>query len=250
MKKTFLAVAMASLVAATSAVQALELDSDDKKLSYSLGLILGDKLKQDIETLDIEAFKQGVEVIYKGEEPLLDQEQVGQVMQAFQMKKMEEQRQQFAQLAQDNLDKGTAYQAENGKNAAVTTTDTGLQYEELGAGKGKNPAASDTVRVHYKGQLIDGTEFDSSYARGEPVSFPLSGVIPGWTEGLQLMKEGGKGRFVIPAELAYGPGGMGNAIGPNETLVFEVELLEVNPESAAEAESDTEMETSADAAAK
>jgi FKBP-type peptidyl-prolyl cis-trans isomerase FklB len=236
MKKTFLAVAMASLVAVTSAVQADTLDTEDKKLSYSLGLILGDKLKQDIDTLDIESFRQGVEAIYKGEEPLLDQEQVGQVMQAFQMKKMEEQRQQFAQIAQENLDKGAAYQADNGKNKAVTTTESGLQYEELTAGKGANPAAADTVKVHYKGQLIDGTEFDSSYSRGEPVSFPLNGVIPGWTEGLQLMKQGGKARLVIPAELAYGPGGMGNAIGPNETLVFEVELLEINPQAEAQAE--------------
>ena len=236
MKKTFLAVAMASLVAVTSAVQADELDTEDKKLSYSLGLILGDKLKQDIETLDIDAFRDGVEVIYKGEEPLLNQEQVGQIMQAFQTKKMEEQRQQFAQIAQDNLDKGVAYRTGNGKKDDVKTTESGLQYEELTAGEGENPAASDTVKVHYKGQLIDGTEFDSSYTRGEPVSFPLNGVIPGWTEGLQLMKEGGKARLVIPAELAYGPGGMGNAIGPNETLVFEVELLEVNPEPEAQAD--------------
>jgi FKBP-type peptidyl-prolyl cis-trans isomerase len=236
MKKTFLAVAMASLVAVTSAVQADELDTEDKKLSYSLGLILGDKLKQDIETLDIDAFRDGVEVIYKGEEPLLNQEQVGQIMQAFQTKKMEEQRQQFAQIAQDNLDKGVAYRTDNGKKDDVKTTESGLQYEELTAGEGENPAASDTVKVHYKGQLINGTEFDSSYTRGEPVSFPLNGVIPGWTEGLQLMKEGGKARLVIPAELAYGPGGMGNAIGPNETLVFEVELLEVNPEPEAQAD--------------
>jgi len=241
MKKTFLAVAMASLVAVTSAVQADALDTEDKKLSYSLGLILGDKLKQDLDTLDIESFRQGIEAIYKGEEPLLNKDQVGEVMQAFQMKKMEEQRQEFAKIAQDNLDKGTAYQADNGKNEAVTTTESGLQYEELTAGTGKNPVAADTVKVHYKGQLIDGTEFDSSYSRGEPVSFPLNGVIPGWTEGLQLMKEGGKARLVIPADLAYGPGGMGNAIGPNETLVFEVELLEINPKADdAQAEAATE----------
>ena len=236
MKKTFLAVAMASLVAVTPAAQADTLDTEDKKLSYSLGLILGDKLKQDIDTLDIETFRQGVEAIYKGDEPLLNQEQVAEVMQAFQMKKMEEQRQEFAQIAQENLDKGAAYQAENGKKKAVKTTESGLQYEELTAGKGKNPAAADTVKVHYKGELIDGTEFDSSYSRGEPVSFPLNGVIPGWTEGLQLMQEGGKARLVIPADLAYGPGGMGNAIGPNETLVFEVELLEINPEAETQAE--------------
>ncbi|MFC6670837.1 FKBP-type peptidyl-prolyl cis-trans isomerase [Marinobacterium aestuariivivens] len=231
MKKTLLAVTLASLMTAGPVALADDLDTEDKKLSYSLGLILGDKLKQDIETLDVEAFSQGVETIYKGEEPQLDQEQVAQIMQAFQMKKMEEQRQQFAELAQANLDKGQAYQADNGKKDGVTTTESGLQYEVLEGGQGESPTAEDTVKVHYKGQLVDGTEFDSSYARGEPVSFPLNGVIPGWTEGLQLMKEGGKARLVIPADLAYGPGGMGNAIGPNETLVFEVELLEVNPEA-------------------
>lgn len=230
MKKTLLAVTLASLVAVGPVALADDLDTEDKKLSYSLGLILGEKLKQDIESLDVEAFRQGVETIYSGEDPLLDQEQVGQIMQAFQMKKMEEQRQQFAELAQSNLDKGKTYQDENSKKDGVTTTESGLQYEELVKGEGESPSAEDTVKVHYKGELVDGTEFDSSYARGEPVSFPLNGVIPGWTEGLQLMKEGGKARLVIPADLAYGPGGMGNAIGPNETLVFEVELLEVNPE--------------------
>ncbi len=113
----------------------------------------------------------------------------------------------------------------------MSYTESGLQYEQLEAGEGASPSVSDVVKVHYRGSLIDGTEFDSSYARGEPVSFPLNGVIGGWTEGLQLMKTGEKARLVIPADLAYGANGMGNAIGPNETLVFEVELIEVNPET-------------------
>lgn len=142
---------------------------------------------------------------------------------------MEEQRQAVAKLAQDNLEQGQKFLAENAKKAGVKTTESGLQYEETQAGTGKQPALSDTVKVHYRGTLIDGTEFDSSYSRDEPVSFPLNGVIPGWTEGLQLMKEGGKAKLAIPADLAYGPGGMGNAIGPNSALLFEVELLEVNP---------------------
>ncbi len=235
MKKTLLAMTLSSLMTAGTVALADDLDTDEKKLSYSLGLILGEKLKADIETLDVDSFRQGVETVYEGEEPLLDQEQIAQIMQAFQTQKMEEQRQQFAELAQSNLDKGKAYQDENGKKDGVTTTESGLQYEELVGGEGESPTADDTVKVNYKGELVDGTEFDSSYARGEPVSFPLNGVIPGWTEGLQLMKEGGKARLVIPADLAYGPGGMGNAIGPNETLVFEVELLEVNPEQEAAA---------------
>ncbi|MBR9828439.1 MAG: FKBP-type peptidyl-prolyl cis-trans isomerase [Oceanospirillales bacterium] len=229
MKKSMLAIALSGALVASAGVQAETLETEQQKLSYSLGLILGERLQADIDELDIETFTRGVEAVYKAETPLLDQEQVAEVMQAFQSRKMEEQRQAVAQLAQENLDKGTAYQTDNGKQKGVKTTESGLQYQVLEAGSGKHPTAEDTVKVHYRGQLIDGTEFDSSYARNEPVSFPLNGVIPGWTEGLQLMKEGGKSRLVIPAELAYGPGGMGNAIGPNETLVFEVELLEINP---------------------
>lgn len=229
MKKSMLALALSGALVTTAAVQAETLETEQQKLSYSLGLILGERIQVDVEDLDIEAFSQGVEAVFSGKEPALDQQQVAEVMQAFQNRKMEEQRQALAKLAEENSAKGAAYMAENGARDGVVTTESGLQYEELKPGKGASPTASDTVKVHYRGQLIDGTEFDSSYARNEPVSFPLDGVIPGWTEGLQLMKEGGKSRLVIPAELAYGPGGMGNAIGPNETLVFEVELLEVNP---------------------
>jgi len=229
MKKSMLALALSGALATTTAVQAQALETEQQKLSYSLGLILGERIQADVEELDIKAFTQGVEAVFAGTEPALDQQQVAEVMQAFQQRKMEEQRAAMAQLADENSKKGTAYMAENGAKKGVKTTESGLQYEVLEAGKGKSPKATDTVKVHYRGQLIDGTEFDSSYARNEPVSFPLDGVIPGWTEGLQLMKEGGKSRLVVPSDLAYGPGGMGNAIGPNETLVFEVELLEVNP---------------------
>ncbi|MET4000411.1 FKBP-type peptidyl-prolyl cis-trans isomerase [Marinobacterium sp. MBR-109] len=229
MKKSMLALALSGALASTAAVQAQTLETEQQKLSYSLGLILGERIQADVEELDINAFSQGVEAVFSGKEPALDQQQVAEVMQAFQSRKMEEQRQAMAKLADENSAKGAAYMAENGAKKGVKTTESGLQYEVLTAGKGKSPKTTDTVKVHYRGHLIDGTEFDSSYARNEPVSFPLDGVIPGWTEGLQLMKEGGKSRLVIPADLAYGPGGMGNAIGPNETLVFEVELLEVNP---------------------
>ncbi|SIS87020.1 FKBP-type peptidyl-prolyl cis-trans isomerase [Neptunomonas antarctica] len=229
MKKTLMAMAVASSLVVMPLAQAFELKTDDQKVSYSLGLVLGEKLKLDLETMDLEAFQEGIKAVYKGTTPLMDSQQVGETMQAFQMKKQEEQRQQIAQLAQDNLDKGQKFLTENGKKSGVTTTESGLQYEETQAGTGKQPTVTDTVKVHYRGTLMDGTEFDSSYARNEPVSFPLNGVIPGWTEGLQLMKEGGKANLAIPAALAYGPGGMGNAIGPNSTLLFEVELLEVNP---------------------
>jgi FKBP-type peptidyl-prolyl cis-trans isomerase len=132
-----------------------------------------------------------------------------------------------AAMAQTALEKGEKYLAENGKRDGVKTTASGLQYEVLTAGEGKSPKATDVVLVHYRGTTIDGKEFDSSYKRGEPIEFPLNRVIPGWTEGVQLMKEGAKYRFFIPSNLAYGPRGAGADIGPDETLIFDVELLKV-----------------------
>lgn len=130
-------------------------------------------------------------------------------------------------MAQSALEKGQQFLAENGKRDGVKTTASGLQYEVLTPGDGKSPKATDTVLVHYKGTLLDGKEFDSSYKRNQPISFPLNRVIPGWTEGVQLMKEGAKYRFFIPSNLAYGASGAPGAIGPNETLIFDVELLKV-----------------------
>ena len=129
--------------------------------------------------------------------------------------------------AQSALEKGKAFLEENSKKPGIETTPSGLQIQHLKKGDGAAPKATDTVRVHYRGTLLDGTEFDSSYSRNAPIEFPLNRVIPGWTEGLQLMKTGGKARLFIPSDLAYGPRGAGGAIGPNETLIFEVELLEV-----------------------
>ncbi|HPA18449.1 MAG TPA: FKBP-type peptidyl-prolyl cis-trans isomerase [Verrucomicrobiae bacterium] len=131
-------------------------------------------------------------------------------------------------MTQDNKAAGEAYLAENKKNEGVKVTASGLQYAVIKEGTGKQPKANDTVVVHYRGTLIDGTEFDSSYKRGQPIDFPLNAVIRGWTEGVQLMKEGAKYRFVIPSDLAYGARGTpGGPIGPNSTLIFEVELLKV-----------------------
>jgi len=129
--------------------------------------------------------------------------------------------------AQSALEKGQAFLEENAKKPGVVQTPSGLQYKILTEGKGKSPKPSDTVKVNYRGTLLDGTEFDSSYKRNEPIEFPLNRVIPGWTEGLQLVKEGGKIELYIPSKLAYGPRGAGGAIGPDETLIFEIELLEV-----------------------
>jgi FKBP-type peptidyl-prolyl cis-trans isomerase FkpA len=129
----------------------------------------------------------------------------------------------------ENKAAGEKFLAENAKKPNIKTTASGLQYEVLTPGTGKtNPTATDNVTVHYKGTSIDGKEFDSSYSRGEPTSFPLNGVIPGWTEGVQLMTEGAKYKFYIPSALAYGENGAGGAIGPNEALIFEVELIKIN----------------------
>lgn len=130
-------------------------------------------------------------------------------------------------MAETPAEKGKAFLEKNKKKEGVIVTSSDLQYEVLTEGKGKSPSATDTVEVHYKGTLLDGTEFDSSYKRGQSISFPLDGVIPGWTEGLQLMKEGAKYRFYIPSKLAYGSRGAGAVIGPDETLIFDVELIKV-----------------------
>ena len=136
----------------------------------------------------------------------------------------------FANMnAQTAAERGRAFLEANAKKADVKTTASGLQYTIIEPGKGATPKATDTVKVHYAGKLLDGTEFDSSYKRGEPISFPLNGVIAGWTEGLQLVKEGGKIRLFIPSKLAYGSRGAGRVIGPDETLIFDVELIKVNP---------------------
>ena len=133
----------------------------------------------------------------------------------------------FSLPAQTAAEKGEQYLAANAKKEGVKVTPSGLQYKVITEGTGKSPKATDTVLVHYRGTLLDGTEFDSSYKRNEPISFPLNQVIPGWTEGVQLMKEGSKYQFTIPSKLAYGPRGAGGLIGPNETLIFDVELLKV-----------------------
>lgn len=231
MKKIALAAMLAGSVSLAQGVHAQALTTDEAKLSYSLGVMIGENiLIHDFQTLDTEAFRMGIDTVYGHQDALMTPEEIMATMQAFQQTQMEAQRAAFAAQAAENLAQGERYLAENAAKPGVKTTESGLQYQQLEAGEGVSPTAADVVKVHYRGHLIDGTEFDSSYSRGEPISFPLSGVIPGWTEGLQLMKAGEKARLVIPSDLAYGPNGMGNAIGPNATLVFEVELIEVNPE--------------------
>ncbi|HVR28322.1 MAG TPA: FKBP-type peptidyl-prolyl cis-trans isomerase [Thermoanaerobaculia bacterium] len=197
------------------------LDSQQQRVSYAIGLNLGRSLAaQDIE-IDFDTLTRGIRDGLAGT-ALLDDQQIQQTMEAFE----QEMRTRLSAAGEKNQADGAAYLAENAKRPGVKTTASGLQYEILTAGDGPKPAATDRVRVHYKGTLIDGTEFDSSYGRGEPAVFPANRVIAGWTEALQLMTVGSKWKLYIPPALGYGEqGAAGGAIPPNATLVFEVELL-------------------------
>ena len=192
--------------------------------SYAVGMNMGHQLQQVREDVNLEQVIQGLRDMVDQKTGRLTIEEAQRVMQSYggQLQQKHAERQQA--LADSNKAAGDAYRAENAKHEGVDTTGSGLQYEVLTPGNGPRPTADDMVRVHYRGTLIDGTEFDSSM-EGDPVSFQVSGVIPGWTEGLQLMPVGSKYRFVIPPELAYGVMGSAPDIGPNATLIFEVELV-------------------------
>lgn len=227
MKKMLLAAAILSASTITHAAEPVKsLANDEQKVSYSFGLIFGKRMTNDLPDLDLNVFIQGVKDGFKGDSALLTDSQIQQVLTDFQNRQRQEQLQQFEAVAEKNKTTGNAFLADNKDKEGVVTLASGLQYKIVKEGTGAKPSANDTVKVHYSGSLINGTVFDSSIERGEPVSFPVNGVIAGWTEALQLMPEGSKWNLYIPSDLAYGPGGNRN-IGPNETLLFEVELLEV-----------------------
>ena len=198
------------------------------KLSYGLGLGIGQQLAQmNIEGLNIDDFADAIRDVINGNDLKVEHREAQQIVQNYfaeQEKKLQAERAEKGKAAKEA---GEKYLAENAKKEGIITTASGLQYKVLKEGTGKQPKATDQVRCHYEGFLIDGTVFDSSVQRGEPAVFPLDGVIVGWTEGLQLMREGGKYRFFIPYKLGYGEGGAGASIPPFATLVFDVELLEV-----------------------
>ncbi|MCK9490105.1 MAG: FKBP-type peptidyl-prolyl cis-trans isomerase [Xanthomonadales bacterium] len=220
-------VTSAILAAGVSAVQAQDLATDKDKVSYMIGMDVGQNLGQFKDEVDVDVLVRGLRDAMTGGDTQLSQEQAAEVRQQFMQRMQTQAQEQRVQAAENNRTEGEAFLAENGKKAGVTTTDSGLQYEVISSGDGAKPKATDRVRVHYVGTLLDGTKFDSSIDRGEPAEFPLNGVIPGWTEGLQLMPVGSKYRFTIPSELAYGEQGTPGPIGPNATLSFEVELLEI-----------------------
>jgi FKBP-type peptidyl-prolyl cis-trans isomerase len=208
--------------------------TDTDKISYCLGLDMGVRFSEmDIEVTP-EVFLKGMEDGISGAAPVLSEEERQRVMNTFediimerQMEMMAEEEKQTAELAAKNKEEGDQFLVENKEKEGVITTESGLQYIVIEEGQGDKPGADDTVSIHYLGTLLDGTEFDSSYNRNQPATLALNGVIPGWTEGVQLMSPGAKYKFFMPSDLAYGPGGAGGDIGPDATLIFEVELIEV-----------------------
>lgn len=208
------------------------LETKVDSVSYSLGYQNGQFLKQRSMTdVNPEMIRAGLQTALDEQEAQLSDSAMQRVVQSFQQEARRKAQQQQMEEGQQNAKKGKEFLANNLDKEGVQQTESGLQYKVLEEGSGASPDTTDEVKVNYKGTLIDGTVFDSSYERGEPATFPLNRVIPGWTEGLQLMQEGAKYKFFIPGELAYGqnPPSRG-PIGPSETLIFEVELLEVNPE--------------------
>ncbi len=191
------------------------------KLSYAWGLAMGRQLQgMGMKELGIDDFKDGVKSVFDGSEPAMSVEEAQKMIQDY-LSDLQTKAEETAKAA------GKQFLEENKKNADVRETASGLQYVVEKEGEGASPAATYEVTVHYTGRLLDGTVFDSSVNRGEPATFPLNRVIPGWTEGVQLMKEGAKYTFFIPSDLAYGPQGIPGAIPPHSTLVFEVELIKV-----------------------
>jgi FKBP-type peptidyl-prolyl cis-trans isomerase FklB len=198
-----------------------------EKFSYCVGLNIGKTCKKDGLDLDMNQLVKGVKDALAGAKPALSEAEIREVMAAIENEVQSKRSVRGKELGGKNAKEGEAFLAENKNKEGVKTTPSGLQYKVIKNGSGKTPKATDTVVTHYRGTLIDGTVFDSSYDRGEPATFPVGKVIKGWTEALQLMNVGSKWQLFIPSELAYGPGGAGDDIGPNAVLIFEIELIAI-----------------------
>jgi FKBP-type peptidyl-prolyl cis-trans isomerase FklB len=220
---TILLVAIAAGCTAEEAV--VKLDQPKQRISYTIGLNIGrDFVSQDVD-IDTAALMAGVRDGLGGQKPRLSDDEMLAEVKSFREAMMAKQEAKQKELATKNQTEGAAFLAKNAKEPGVVVRESGLQYKVLKEGAGPMPKADSIVSVHYRGTLLDGSEFDSSYERNEPLTLPVGGVIPGWTEALTLMKEGSKWQLYIPAALAYGEAGAPPAIGPNATLLFEVELL-------------------------
>jgi len=216
------------LLSVCYAGEKLELKDQKDRESYSLGYQFGENLKNQSMDINLEVYTSGIRDALGRKDPQMSREEISSTIMSLRQRIMAEQQKAFEEQGAKNLSEGKAFLAENQKKEGVKTLPSGMQYKVLSEGSGKTPKATDTVTVHYRGTLIDGKEFDSSYKMDKPAIFQVNGAIPGWTEALQLMKEGTKWQLFIPPELAYGERGTGSRIPPNSTLIFEVELISVN----------------------
>ena len=224
MKKIITTCALAATIAFGANAVAAELETEAQKLGYVFGMEIGNQLRQGGAEIDMDSLVEALRAAYAGSDLALTPEQATTIRNDYIAARRAEAEAMQKKLAADNAAAGDKFLLENAQRDGVNVTESGLQYEVISQGDGPKPAATDTVTVHYRGTLLDGTEFDSSYSRNQEATFGLNQVIPGWTEGLQLMPVGSKYKFYIPSGLAYGPNGP-PSIGPNATLVFEVELL-------------------------
>ncbi len=240
MKQSLITLALAAMVflampGCSSDKKVTELTTQDQKVSYMFGLNMGGYLKKLGINVDRAALFQAINDTLDGHKALMTQEQVTAVQQEFSQKMQEKQMAESKAAGEKNTKEGSEFLAKNKTEKGVVTTASGLQYSITKEGTGPKPKATDMVSVNYRGTFIDGKEFDNSYTRGQPATFPVTGVIPGWTEALQLLPVGTKAKLFVPGNLAYGERGAGQQIGPNKTLIFEIELLSIQPNPAAAA---------------
>lgn len=227
MKSGLLSLICLALVATgAQAQEGAAAKTEQQKGSYSLGYKIGLDFRNQIGDLDSDSLVKGMKAALEGKKPAMSEEEMRQALTNLQQKVVTRQQEQIEQMSSKNLQEGKSFLQKNRQAKGVKTTDSGLQYKVLEKGTGKKPGPEDTVTVHYRGTFINGTEFDSSYKRNEPATFKVNGVIPGWTQALQMMQEGAKWKLFIPSDLAYGERGA-PGIPPNSTLIFDVELQKV-----------------------
>lgn len=227
MKLLVAALSIMLLAGAGYAEENTLLKTQRDKVSYGIGMEIGNSLKSQSIDIDSDILARGLKDMLSGKEPLMTDQEFRETMTNFKNEMMAKQMERMKELAEKNKKEGEAFLDENKKKEGVVTLPSGLQYKVIKEGSGEMPKPTDTVTVNYRGSLINGTEFDSSESHGQPATFKVNGVIPGWTEALQLMKAGSKWQLFIPSALAYGERAVGRDIGPNSTLVFDVELLSI-----------------------
>jgi FKBP-type peptidyl-prolyl cis-trans isomerase len=229
MMKIWLGAVLAVVFMATTgySAEAPALKTQKEKRSYAIGVDIGNMLSRQPVDMDVDSFLKGAQDVLNKKKLLLTDEELKDILTVLQKEMAAKQDERMKGLAEKNKKDGESFLAENKKKEGVKTLPSGLQYKVIKEGTGKTPKVTDTVTTNYRGTVIDGTEFDSSYKRGQPTTFPVNGVIRGWTEALQLMKTGSKWQLFVPSDLAYGERGAGPQIGPNAVLIFEVELLSV-----------------------